>query len=103
MIIYCRSDIVLGKRAIKKSIVQRAGLAPEAIGCVRLTAIDNTHICIENHGSISEYTPRRVGINAGCFYIVVQGAGMELESFGQENVSIKGEITSITYELSRQG
>lgn len=93
----------MGKKTIKKRITQRAGLAPEAVGCVRLTAIDNTHICIENHGSISEYTQRRVGISAGCFYIIVQGSGLELESFGQENVSIKGEITSITYELSRQG
>jgi sporulation protein YqfC len=91
------------KSGIKKKIVQRAGLGPEAVGCVRLTAIDNTHLCIENHKSIAEYTSRRVGINAGYFYITVEGSGLELESFGQENVSIKGEIASIKYEVSRRG
>ncbi len=89
------------KEGIKKKIVQKAGLAPEAVGCVRLTAIDNTHLCIENHKSIAQYTSKRVGINAGYYYIIVEGSGIELESFGQENVSIKGEITSIKYEVSR--
>jgi sporulation protein YqfC len=93
----------LAKRSIKKDIVQRAGLAPEAVGCVRLTLIDNTNLYIENHKNVSEYTTRRVGVYAGPFYITVEGAGLELESFGQENVAVKGEIASIKYEISQRG
>lgn len=95
--------IWVGKRNIKKDIVQRAGLAPEAVGCVRITMIDNTNLCIENHKNVAEYTTRRVGVYAGPFYITVEGAGLELESFGQENVAIRGEIASIKYEMSQRG
>lgn len=91
------------KTSIKKGIVQRAGLAPEAVGCVRITMIDNTNLYIENHKNVSEYTRRRVGVYAGPFYITVEGAELELESFGQENVAVKGEITSIKYEISQRG
>jgi sporulation protein YqfC len=93
----------VGKRNIKKDIVQKSGLAPEAVGCVRLTMIDNTNLYIENHSNITEYSMRRVGVYAGPFYITVEGSGLELESFGQENVAVKGEIASIKYEIAQRG
>lgn len=95
--------ITVAKKSIKKDIVQRAGLAPEALGCVRLTMIDNSNLYIENHKNVSEYTARRVGVYAGPFFITVEGTGLELESFGQENVAVRGEITSIKYEISQRG
>jgi sporulation protein YqfC len=91
------------KKSIGKSIAQKFDLAPEAVGCVRLTAIDNTNLYIENHKSVSEYTVRRVAVSAGSFYIVVEGEGLELESFGKENVAVRGEITAIKYEALRKG
>lgn len=91
------------KAGIKKSLTLKTGLAPEAIGCLRLTVIDNTNLFIENYSNVSEYTSRRLGVNTGTFYITVEGEGLELESFGQENVSVRGEITTIKYELSRKG
>ncbi|MGE5495739.1 MAG: YabP/YqfC family sporulation protein [Burkholderiales bacterium] len=93
----------MGKRNVKKVIVQKSGLAPEAVGCVRLTMIDNTNLYIENHSNISEYSMKRVGVYAGPFYITVEGSELELESFGQENVAIKGEIASIKYEIAQRG
>lgn len=92
-----------GKKGIKKKLILKTGLAPEALGCLRLTVIDNTNLFIENYSSVSEYTCRRLGVNTGAFYITIEGEGLELESFGRENVSVRGEITSIKYELSRKG
>ena len=91
------------KTGIKKKLTLKTGLAPEALGCLRLTVIDNTNLFIENYSSVSEYTSRRLGINTGTFYITIEGEGLELESFGQENVSVRGVITAIKYELSRKG
>lgn len=85
-------------RNIKKNIVQKFELAPEAVGCLRLTVIDNTHAYIENHKGIVEYSPKRVGISAGAFVIVIGGSGLLLERFGRENVVVSGDIHSVQYE-----
>lgn len=82
----------------KKSIVQKAELAPEAIGCMRLTVIDNTNVYLENHKGVIEYTQKRIGINIGPFSLIIKGANLTLESFGKENVAIVGEIVSIQYD-----
>ncbi len=90
------------KPNIKKNIVQRFDLAPEAVGCVRLTLIDNTNAYLENYNSIAEYTGRRVGIKAGNYYVTIEGSGLELESFGHENVAVRGRIEAVRYEMLRE-
>lgn len=86
---------------IKKGIVQKFELSPEAVGCLRLTIIDNTNVYIENHRGISEYTQKRVGINGDAFIIVIGGNGLQLERFGRDNVAICGDIRSVQYENLR--
>ncbi len=89
-------------RDMKKNIVQKFELAPEAVGCLRLTVIDNTHAYIENHKGIVEYTQKRVGISAGgAFAIVISGNNLLLERFGRENVVVTGDIRSVQYENLR--
>lgn len=85
-------------RDIKKRIVQKFELAPEAAGCTRLTMIDNTHACLENHKGIIEYTQKKICINAKGLRIVVGGSDLVLERYGRENVMICGEISMIQYE-----
>ncbi len=88
-------------REIKKNIVCRLDLAAEAAGCVRLTLIDNTHACIENHKGIEEYTQKKVCVKADGLSIAISGRGLVLESFGRENVMISGDIKAIQYENLR--
>ncbi len=85
-------------RQIKKSIVQKFELAPEAVGCMRLTVIDNTNVYLENHKGVIEYTQKRVNINIGPYNLIIKGAHLNLSSFGKENVVIEGEIACIQYE-----
>lgn len=89
-------------REIKKSIVHRFDLAAEAAGCIRLTLIDNTHACIENHKGIMEYTQKKVCVKAAGLNIAISGSGLVLERFGRENVMICGDIQAIQYENLRQ-
>ncbi len=86
---------------IKKSIVQKFELAPEAVGCLRLTVIDNTNVYIENHKGIAEYTQKCAAINGGAFVIIISGSGLHLERFGRDNAAISGDIRSIQYEILR--
>ncbi len=90
-------------RDITKSIVQRFELAPEAVGCLRVTLIDNTHAYIENHRGILEYTPRRICVRARLLNVTILGKGLVLERFGRENVAVRGEIKSIEYEIIGEG
>ena len=83
---------------VKKNIVQKFDLAPEAVGCMRLTVIDNTDVYIENHEGVIEYTQKRISINIGSYSLVIAGSGLELEHFGHENIAVKGKILSIQYE-----
>lgn len=90
------------KRNVKKDIVQAFGLSPEAVGCVRITVIDNTDVVIENHGRVSEYKDNKTVIDSGKLYITVDGEGLVLQSFGAENVAIKGNVSAIRFETKNK-
>lgn len=98
---FCRRKTLSRMREIKKSIVQKFELAPEAVGCLRLTVIDNTNVYIENHKGIVEYTQKRVGISGAAFMILISGGDLHLERFGRDNAAISGDIRMIQYENLR--
>lgn len=81
-----------------KNILKRLDMAPEAAGCIRLTALDDTHLRIENYSSVLEYTQKKVRLVAGEFLLVIEGEGLELEAMGKENVAVRGRIGSVRYE-----
>ncbi len=81
-----------------KNILKRLDMAPEAAGSVRLTALDDTHLRIENYSSVLEYTQKKVRLVAGEFLLVIEGEGLELEAMGKENVAVRGRIGSVRYE-----
>lgn len=85
-------------REFKKRIVQKTDLAPEAVGCMRLTIIDNNYLYLENHQGVHEYTQKRILIDGGAYGLVVKGSRLMLESFGKDNVAVRGEIDTIQYE-----
>ena len=81
-----------------KNILKKLDMAPEAAGSVRLTALDDTHLRIENYSSVQEYTQKKVRLVAGEFTLVIEGEGLELEAMGKENVAVRGRIGSVRYE-----
>jgi sporulation protein YqfC len=78
-------------------------MAPEAVGCLRVTLIDNTHAYIENHRGVLEYTTRRVCVRAQQTNVTVSGEGLMLERFGREDVAIRGDIHEVQYEMHAEG
>jgi len=85
-------------RSVPKNVLKRLEMAPEAAGSVRLVALDDTHVRIENYKSVLEYTQKTVRLIAGEFVLVIEGEGLELEALGKENVAVRGRIGSVKYE-----
>jgi len=85
-------------RGVPKRILKRLDMAPEAAGSVRLVALDDTHVRIENYRSVLEYTQKKVRLVAGEFTIAIEGEGLELEALGKENVAVRGRIGCVRYE-----
>ena len=85
-------------RGVPKNVLKRLEMAPEAVGSVRLIALDDTHVRIENYKSVLEYTQKTVRLVAGEFVLVIEGEGLELEALGKENVAVRGRIGSVKYE-----
>jgi len=88
-------------REIRKRIVSAFELAPEAAGSTRLTLIDNTRVCLENHKGIAEYTQKSVRIRTHVLCIIINGSALCLERFGRENVVVSGNIHAIQFENLR--
>lgn len=85
---------------IKKKVMQRADLAPEAVGCTRMIVIDNTNIFLENHKGVREYSQKRIHLDIGDNDLVIEGQELTLDGFGKESVSVRGEIDIIRFERS---
>jgi len=85
-------------RSVPKNILKRLEMAPEAAGSVRLIALDDTHVRIENYRRVLEYTQKAVRLMAGEFVIAIEGEGLELEALGKENVAVRGRIGCVRYE-----
>ena len=91
----------MGVKNVKKSIVRAMGLAPEAVGCVRLVVTDDTDVVIENRGRVKEYTQKRISVDAGELAITIEGSGMVLESLEESFLAVRGRIFSVRYESKR--
>lgn len=67
-------------------------------GAVRMIAMNNSDLFIENHKGIKEYTLQKIRIHTDRFEIIIKGKDLELKNMGQENIIVTGEITAIEYE-----
>ena len=88
---------------ITQNIAKRLQMAPEAMGCLRVTLLDNTHAFIENHRGVLEYTTRRVCVRTPRMNVTVGGQSLMLERFGRDDVVIRGDIHEVKYEISGEG
>lgn len=66
-------------------------------GAFILTAIGNKEIYIENYKGILEYTAACIRIQGKNTYIIVKGRGLKIEHYTEEDMLIKGYISSIDY------
>lgn len=66
-------------------------------GAFILTAIGNTEIYIENYKGILEYTSTCIRIQGKNTYILIEGKGLCIDHYTEEDMLIKGHIVSVQY------
>lgn len=66
-------------------------------GAFILTAIGNKELYIENYKGILEYTTNCIRIQGKNTYIVIEGRGLKIEHYTEEDMLIKGNIISVQY------
>jgi len=66
-------------------------------GAFILTAIGNKELYIENYKGILEYTANCIRVQGKNTYIVVKGRGLKIEHYTEEDMLIKGCISSVDY------
>ena len=66
-------------------------------GAFILTAVGNCELYIENYKGILEYTQNCIRIQGKNTYIVIEGRGLKIEHYTEEDMLIKGHILSIQY------
>lgn len=66
-------------------------------GAFILTTIGNEELYIENYRGILEYTSNCIRIQGKNTYIVIEGRGLKIDHYTEEDMLIKGHILSIQY------
>lgn len=65
---------------------------------VRLVALDDRKLLIENHNGIKEYTEKSVRIDTEKLSILISGEKLTLENLQRDDIAIHGEIKSIVFD-----
>lgn len=66
-------------------------------GAFILTAVGNHELYIENYKGILEYTSGCIRIQGKNTYIAIEGRNLKIDYYTEEDMLIKGYITSIQY------
>lgn len=63
----------------------------------KLTMVGNSQVSIENHKGIIEYSDEIIRVNTGCGILSISGANLNIKTILQEEITVTGEISAITY------
>ena len=65
----------------------------------RISLFGNLQCCVENHQGILQYTPERIGLQAGSYRIFIEGQELVITSLSAEAIYIEGRIGQVRYEI----
>lgn len=80
---------------IAESALERFGLPAEAAGAGRLTLTGNSHLSVENHRGLLEYSGEFIVVALKKGRLAIKGQGLCLEAMEKESLVIKGRIDGI--------
>lgn len=86
----------LGK--IFQSALEAAGLPAEVAGALKLSLTGDSHLLIENHRGLLEYSLEQVCVSGGRLRARVRGDGLCLVAMDSSSLIIKGKIFGIDME-----
>lgn len=63
----------------------------------KVTLIGSNNITVENHKGILEYNEDQIRVNTGSGILTIAGKRLNIKAILQEEITITGEIVSISY------
>ena len=88
----------MDKKTLKTRIADATGLPKDVMfGVPLVTVVGQNEACIENYRGILEYTEKLIRIQTKLGKIHVNGRGLQIESYTNDEMKILGHITTIEF------
>lgn len=67
------------------------------MGALRVTLTGNSEVWIENYRGILEYTRERILLQAKTCQVCLEGTGLSIDYYTNEDMKISGNISALRY------
>ncbi len=87
------------KENVKSNIVESLELPIDIMyGAVIITAMGRNQVLVENYKGIIEYTQEKIRLQTKTCQVAIQGKGLIVEYYTNEEMKITGYIQGILYD-----
>ena len=84
--------------AVLETAAERLALPAEALGSCRVLLSGGSHVCIENHKGLLEYSPQGITVSRRGGMLRIRGEALEIAAMDSEGLIIKGQIYGVDME-----
>ena len=85
--------------SLREKMAEALDISKEIIlDAVRIVAIGNRELTLENYRNIMEYTTTCIRVNTNPHIIKIRGNGLEIKTITQEMLYITGGICSVEFQ-----
>lgn len=82
----------------KENIIDTLKLPKDVcMGALRVTLTGNSEVWIENYRGILEYTGERILLQARTCQVCLEGTGLSIDYYTNEDMKISGNIVTLHY------
>lgn len=93
-----KNSLADGKRKMQQSLANMLEIPEDMmLNLPKVTIMGNTHVFIENHMGVIEYSPQKLRIGVAFGEIVITGSNFFLKSILSEELSLEGKIDSVVF------
>lgn len=86
-------------RGLCEDLAERLDLPEEAVvGAVRVTAVGDRRLLIENHGGLLAYGAEQIRVVAGRGQLVLCGTELNMRAMNRAELLITGRLQSLSWE-----
>ena len=86
-------------KGLCEDLAERLELPQEAFGsAMRLTAVGDRRLLIENHGGLLAYGTEEIRVSTGRGQIVLRGAELGMRAMNRRELLITGRLQSLEWE-----
>ena len=93
-----KDSLASSKRKIQHSLANMLEIPEDMLlNLPKVTMLGNTHVFIENHMGVIEYTPQKLRIGVAFGEIIITGTDFFLKNIFSDELSLEGKIDSVVF------